>query len=142
VTSTCSRCEPLAIASPFHLLSPSLRASRSKTHRVCLAVTQRTLPAPVVNTVLHGCHTRLEGDATLRRWWYVDAEGQIAGKLAAKIVKVIMGKHKPIYDRSQNLGDFVVVVNADKVAFTGRKREQKVYRYHTGWPGGLVTTPV
>ena len=72
----------------------------------------------------------------------MDAEGQIAGKLAAKIVKVIMGKHKPIYDRAQNLGDFIVVVNADKIAFTGRKREQKVYRYHTGWPGGLVTTPV
>ena len=53
-----------------------------------------------------------------------------------------MGKHKPIYDRSQNLGDFIVVVNADKVAFTGKKRDQKVYRYHTGWPGGLVTTPV
>jgi len=103
---------------------------------------QRTLPAPVVSTVLHGCHTRLEGDATFRRWWFVDAEGEIAGKLAAKIVKVIMGKHKPIYDRSQNLGDYVVVVNADKVAFTGKKREQKVYRYHTGWPGGLVTTPV
>jgi large subunit ribosomal protein L13 len=53
-----------------------------------------------------------------------------------------MGKHKPIYDRSQNLGDFVVVTNAEKVAFTGKKREQKVYRYHTGWPGGLVTTPL
>ena len=72
----------------------------------------------------------------------MDAEGEIAGRLAAKIVKVIMGKHKPIYDRAQNMGDFVVVVNADKIAFTGKKRQQKVYRHHTGWPGGLVTTPV
>jgi len=103
---------------------------------------QRTLPAPVVSTVLHGCHTRLEGDATMRRWWFIDAEGLVPGNLASKIVKVIMGKHKPIYDRSQNLGDFVVVINAEKVVFTGKKREQKVYRYHTGWPGGLVTTPV
>ena len=103
---------------------------------------QRTLPAPVVGTVLHGCHTRLDAESTFRRWWYVDAEGEIAGKLAAKIVKVILGKHKPIFDRSQNLGDFIVVVNADKLVFTGKKREQKVYRYHTGWPGGLVTTPV
>mmetsp|Transcript_88423 Transcript_88423/g.143172 ORF Transcript_88423/g.143172 Transcript_88423/m.143172 type:complete len:340 (+) Transcript_88423:83-1102(+) len=103
---------------------------------------QRTLPAPVVSTVLHGCHTKLHGDATIRRWWFIDAQGQVPGKLAAKIVKVIMGKHKPIYDRSQNLGDFVVVTNAEKVAFTGKKREQKVYRYHTGWPGGLVTTPL
>lgn len=62
---------------------------------------QRTLAAPVVSTVLHGCHTRLEGETTFRRWWFVDAEGQVPGKLAAKIVKVIMGKHKPIYDRSQ-----------------------------------------
>ena len=68
-----------------------------------------------MSAVLHGCHTRLDSDSTFRRWWFVDADGEIAGKLAAKIVKVIMGKHKPIYDRSQNLGDFVVVVNADKV---------------------------
>ena len=73
----------------------------------------------------------------------MDAEQEAAvGKLAAKIVKVIMGKHKPIYDRSQNLGDYVVVINAEKVGLTGKKREQKVYRYHTGWPGGLVTTPI
>jgi len=103
---------------------------------------QRSIPPPVPRTAISGCHTKLEGDSTERRWWIVDAKGQAMGKLATQITKVIMGKHKPIYDWHQVLGDFVVVVNADQIHLSGRKFDQKKYRYHTGYPGGLKTVPV
>jgi len=85
---------PCATPGSALTVPPCHRAgTRAGVHVSCARLTrlcgsQRTLPAPVVSTVLHGCHTRLEGDATFRRWWFVDAEGEIAGKLAAKIVKV------------------------------------------------------
>ena len=72
-----------------------------------------------------------------RKWLLIDAEGQILGRLAAKIVTLLRGKHKPIYSPHMETGDWVIVVNADKVVVTGRKRENKIYYRHSGYPGGL-----
>jgi len=74
-----------------------------------------------------------------RKWWLVDAEGQTLGRLASRISVVLRGKHKPIYSPHMETGDYVVVVNAEKVKITGNKREQKVYYRHSGYPGGLKT---
>ena len=75
-----------------------------------------------------------------RRWYVVDAEGQTLGRLATEIARILRGKNKPQYTPHVDTGDFVVVVNAEKVVVTGRKAEQKVYRRHSGYPGGLKTT--
>jgi large subunit ribosomal protein L13 len=72
-----------------------------------------------------------------REWFVVDATGQTLGRLASNIAKVLKGKHKAIYSPYLDVGDYVIVVNADKVAVTGRKMEQKMYHRHTGYPGGL-----
>jgi large subunit ribosomal protein L13 len=77
-------------------------------------------------------------DFTGKRKWYVtDAEGQVLGRLASEVAKVLRGKNKPEYTPHVDTGDHVIVVNAEKVVLTGRKAEQKVYRHHTGHPGGL-----
>ena len=86
----------------------------------------------MVSTVLHGCHTRLEGETTFRRWWFVDAEGQVPGKLAAKIVKVIMGKHKPIYDRSQVSRLLFIASSGFKVSVLSSS--MAALKYHTSPP--------
>jgi len=70
-------------------------------------------------------------------WYVVDAEGQTLGRLASEIAKVLSGKTKPIYTPHVDTGDFVIVINADKVVLTGKKLDQKLYRWHTGHPGGL-----
>ena len=75
-----------------------------------------------------------------RRWYVVDAEGQTLGRLAAEIARVLRGKSKPQYTPHVDTGDFVVVVNAERIVVTGRKAEQKLYRRHSGYPGGLKTT--
>jgi large subunit ribosomal protein L13 len=75
-----------------------------------------------------------------RRWYVVDAEGQTLGRLATEIARVRRGKSKPQYTPHVDTGDFVVVVNAERIVVTGRKAEQKVYRRHSGYPGGLKTT--
>lgn len=75
-----------------------------------------------------------------RKWYVVDAEGQTLGRLATELAVLLRGKHKPQYTPHIDTGDFVIVVNADKVVVTGRKAEQKVYHRHTGYPGGLRTT--
>jgi large subunit ribosomal protein L13 len=75
-----------------------------------------------------------------RRWYVVDAEGQTLGRLATEIATILRGKSKPQYTPHVDTGDFVVVVNAEKVVVTGRKAEQKVYRRHSGYPGGLKET--
>ena len=75
-----------------------------------------------------------------RRWYLVDAEGQTLGRLATEIARVLRGKNKPQYTPHVDTGDFVVVVNAEKVVVTGKKAEQKVYRRHSGYPGGLKET--
>jgi large subunit ribosomal protein L13 len=75
-----------------------------------------------------------------RRWYLVDAEGQTLGRLATQIARLLRGKNKPQYTPHVDTGDFVVVVNAEKVVVTGKKAEQKVYYRHTGYPGGLKET--
>ena len=75
-----------------------------------------------------------------RRWYVVDAEGQTLGRLATEIARILRGKNKPQYTPHVDTGDFVVVVNAEKVVVTGKKAEQKVYRRHSGYPGGLKET--
>jgi large subunit ribosomal protein L13 len=75
-----------------------------------------------------------------RKWYVVDAEGKHLGRLATEIVRVLRGKNKPQYTPHVDVGDFVVVVNADRVVVTGRKAEQRVYRRHSGYPGGMKET--
>ncbi len=72
-----------------------------------------------------------------RRWYLVDAEGQVLGRLATRIADVLRGKHKPTYTPNVDTGDFVVVINAEKVVVTGKKEQQKVYQRYSGYPGGL-----
>ncbi len=72
-----------------------------------------------------------------RQWHVIDASGKILGKLGTQVAGLLMGKHKAIFTRNMDTGDFVVVINADKVQVTGNKAEQKVYYRHSGYPGGL-----
>jgi large subunit ribosomal protein L13 len=72
-----------------------------------------------------------------RGWYVVDAEGQTLGRLATQIAVLLRGKHKPIYSPSVDCGDFVVVINAEKIHVTGRRLDQKKYYRHSGYPGGL-----
>lgn len=76
---------------------------------------------------------------TDRRWFVVDASGQRLGRLASEVAAVLRGKNKPTYTPHLDTGDFVVIVNAEKVDVTGKKRTQKVYRRHSGRPGGMKT---
>jgi large subunit ribosomal protein L13 len=72
-----------------------------------------------------------------RKWFVVDAEGQVLGRLATRVATILRGKHKPTFAPHLDVGDHVVVLNAEKVHLTGRKRTDKVYRWHTGYIGGL-----
>ncbi len=72
-----------------------------------------------------------------RSWYVIDAAGKSLGRVAVKAASMLRGKNKPTYEPSQETGDFVVIINADKVAVTGRKRQNKMYYHHTGFPGGL-----
>lgn len=72
-----------------------------------------------------------------KKWILVDADGVVLGRLAATIATILRGKHKPSYTPHMDCGDNVIVINADKVALTGRKRRNKTYYRHTGWPGGI-----
>src|SRR5262245_38743346 len=74
-------------------------------------------------------------------WYVVDAKDQILGRLATRVATVLMGKHKPTYTPFLDTGDFVIVLNADKIRLTGRKPAQKVYKTFSGYPGGQVETP-
>ena len=71
-------------------------------------------------------------DPANKKWYLIDAEGKTLGRLSTEIAKVLMGKHKPTYTPNLDTGDFVIVVNADKVVVTGNKYNAKVYRHHTG----------
>jgi len=75
-----------------------------------------------------------------RKWYVIDAEGQIVGRLASRVAKILMGKNKPTYTTFLDTGDHVVIINAEKIAFKGNKLDDKMYRHHTGWPGGLKET--
>jgi large subunit ribosomal protein L13 len=72
-----------------------------------------------------------------RKWYVVDAEGKVLGRLATRVATILRGKHKPIFAPHLDVGDHVVVLNAEKVHLTGRKLQDKMYRWHTGYIGGL-----
>ena len=71
-----------------------------------------------------------------RKWYVIDAEGKVLGRLASEIASVLRGKRKPIFTPHVDCGDFVIVIDADKVVLTGNKLHQKIHAYHTGYPGG------
>jgi large subunit ribosomal protein L13 len=74
---------------------------------------------------------------TQRDWYVVDADGKVLGRLASEIARRLRGKHKPIYTPHVDTGDFIIVVNADKIVLTGKKLTDKVYHHYSGYPGGL-----
>lgn len=75
-----------------------------------------------------------------RKWYVVDAQGVVLGRMAAQIAKILRGKHKPSYSPNLDCGDYVIVINADKVKLTGKKLTDKVYYRHTGYVGGIKST--
>ncbi len=77
-----------------------------------------------------------------REWLLIDADGQVLGRLASRIARILLGKNKPTYVAHQACGDYVIVVNAAKVKVTGRKREQKTYQRYSGYPGGRRVIPM
>ncbi len=72
-----------------------------------------------------------------RKWYVVDAEGQNLGRLCSEVASILRGKKKPIYTPHVDCGDYVIVINAEKIEVTGKKRQEKIYKRHTGYPGGL-----
>ena len=76
-------------------------------------------------------------DMIEKKWYVIDAEGQTLGRLAAEAAAILRGKNKPYFSTNIDTGDYVIVINADKIRLTGRKLEQKRYYRHTGYPGGL-----
>ena len=76
-----------------------------------------------------------------RKWYIVDAEGVVLGRLASQVASILRGKNKPTYTPHVDTGDYVIVINADKVILTGKKLDQKIYYKHSGFPGGLSETP-
>lgn len=75
-------------------------------------------------------------DQVEQKWLLVDADGAVLGRMATRIARILMGKNKPTYTPHVDVGDYVVVVNAEKIKLTGNKAEQKVYDWYTGYPGG------
>lgn len=75
-----------------------------------------------------------------RKWYVVDADGMVLGRLASQVANVLRGKHKPIYTPHVDTGDHVVIINADKIRLTGKKLDQKHYYHHSGYVGGLKAT--
>jgi large subunit ribosomal protein L13 len=74
-----------------------------------------------------------------RKWFLIDAEGKVLGRVAARVASILRGKEKAVFAPHQEVGDYVVVINAGKIAISGDKAQQKLYRHHTGYPGGLKT---
>lgn len=77
-----------------------------------------------------------------RRWWVIDAKDQVLGRLAARIATVLTGKHRPTYTPHMDTGDFVIVLNADKVKVTGAKKDEVIYQAYSHYPGGQKRTPM
>ena len=75
-----------------------------------------------------------------RNWYVVDADGMALGRLASQVATILMGKNKPEYTPNVDTGDYVIVINTDKLVFTGKKLDQKKYYHHSGYPGGLKET--
>ncbi|MDR0840489.1 MAG: 50S ribosomal protein L13 [Christensenellaceae bacterium] len=78
-----------------------------------------------------------KGETVERKWYVVDAEGMVLGRLASQVAAILRGKHKPIYTPHVDTGDHVIIINAGKVIMTGNKLDQKKYYRHTGYPGGI-----
>ena len=76
-------------------------------------------------------------DSIERKWLVIDAEGMVLGRLATEVAKLLRGKHKPTYTPFLDTGDNVIVINASKVVLTGKKLDDKLYRHHSGFPGGM-----
>ena len=72
-----------------------------------------------------------------KNWWVADADGHVLGRFASKIAQILRGKHKPDFTPHMDMGDFVVIVNAEKITVTGNKETEKIYFSHTGYPGGV-----
>ena len=81
-----------------------------------------------------------KGETVERKWYVVDADGMVLGRLASQVAAILRGKHKPIYTPHCDTGDHVIIINAGEVTMTGHKLDQKMYRHHTGYPGGLKET--
>jgi large subunit ribosomal protein L13 len=79
---------------------------------------------------------RVRPEDVVRNWWVIDAEGKVLGRLASEVAKLLMGKRKVYYQPDVDCGDFVVIINAEKVRVTGNRLEEKVYHFHTNYPGG------
>lgn len=78
-----------------------------------------------------------KGETVEHRWYVVDATDMVLGRLSSQVAAILRGKNKPIYTPHVDTGDHVIIINADKVRLTGKKLEDKTYKYHTGYPGGL-----
>ena len=81
-----------------------------------------------------------KGETVERNWYVVDADGMVLGRLSSQVAAILRGKHKPVYTPHVDTGDHVIIVNAAKLRMTGKKLDQKMYTYHTGYPGGLKQT--
>ena len=75
-----------------------------------------------------------------RKWYVIDGDGVVLGRLASQVALMLRGKHKPTFTPHVDTGDFIIVINTDKIALTGNKLDQKIYYHHTGYPGGLKET--
>ena len=82
--------------------------------------------------------TYIPTEGVQKEWFVIDAEGKTFGRLASQVAKILIGKHKPTYTPSMDTGDYVIVINTDKLVFTGKKLDQKIYYRHTGYVGGLL----
>lgn len=76
-------------------------------------------------------------DEVERKWYIIDVEGKVLGRAASEVAQILSGKRKPIYTPHVDTGDFVIIINADKIVLTGKKLDQKMYRRHSGWVGNL-----
>lgn len=86
--------------------------------------------------------TMLRAEEVKKEWYVIDAEGQTLGRLATKVAAVLRGKHKPTYTPNVDCGDYVIVINAEKVVYSGDQEEKKIYYHHTMFPGGLKSRSI
>ena len=86
--------------------------------------------------------TMLKAEKKKKEWYVIDAEGLTLGRLATKVAAVLRGKHKPTYTPNVDCGDYVIVINADKVVYSGDQEEKKIYYHHTMFPGGLKSRSI
>jgi len=75
-----------------------------------------------------------------RKWYIIDADGKTLGRMSTEVASILRGKRKPIYTPHVDTGDYVIIINAEKIVVTGKKRTDKIYKHHTGFPGGLRET--